>query len=191
MSRQIKKSCVTPEEYLSFERAAEYKNEYFDGEIYAMPGASRRHNIITLNIGAELRARLRGRDCETYVSDMRVKIPTANIYTYPDVVALCGEAEFEDEAVDTLLNPSLIVEVLSKSTASYDREEKFAYYRTLPSLAEYLLVSQDEHHVTQHVKRDDGRWLLTDVRSLEGKLELSSVGCVLTLTEVYDRVSLD
>ena len=190
MSRQAK-TYVTPAEYLAYERSAEYKNEYFDGEVFAMNGASRRHNLISINVGAELRAQLRGGDCETYVSDMRVRIPTANTYTYPDVAVACGEPRFEDAEVDTLLNPVLLVEVLSKSTASYDRRVKFDHYRTLESLAEYLLISQDEYHVTQHVKQADGRWLLTDIRGREGRVELASVACTLALSEVYERVSFD
>lgn len=189
MSRQTKPS-VTPEEYLAFERRAEYKNEYFDGEVIAMTGASRRHNLISLNVGAELRTRLKGRTCETYVSDMRVRIPSANIYTYPDVVVACDEPQFEDAELDTLLNPTLIVEVLSKSTAAYDRVAKFGYYRTLPSLKEYLLVSQDEYHVAQHVRQADGRWMLTDIREVGGVVELSSVGCTLGIGEIYERVEL-
>lgn len=190
MSRQTKKSYVTPEEYLAFERATEYKNEYFDGETVAMTGASRKHILITGNIAAELRAQLRGRPCETYPSEMRVRIPSANLYTYPDVVVACGTPEFEDAEVDTLLNPVLIVEVLPKSTSSYDRGAKFDYYRTLPSLEEYLLVAQDEYHVVQYVRQRDGRWLLADIRGAEGSVELTSVGCVLTLSDVYERVEM-
>jgi Uma2 family endonuclease len=190
MSRLTKKSYVTPEEYLSFERAAEYKNEYFDGEIVAMTGASRKHILITLGVAAALREQLRGRPCETYSSEMRVRIPSANLYTYPDVVVACGKPEFEDAEVDTLLNPVLIVEVLSKSTAAYDRRQKFDYYRTLPSLEEYLLVEQDEYHVVQYVRQRDGRWLLADIRGAEASVELSSVGCVLKLADVYERVEM-
>lgn len=190
MSRQTKKSYVTPEEYLAFERAAEYKNQYFDGEIVAMTGASRRHNIIAGNVFTALKLQLRATPCEAYISDMRVRIPAANIYTYPDVVVACGEPELEDAELDTLLNPVLIVEVLSKSTASYDRVVKLGYYRTLPTLAEYLLVAQSEHHVAQHTKQPDGRWLLADIRGAEGRVELSSVGCVLSLADVYEKVEL-
>ncbi len=189
MSRQAK-TCITPDEYLTIERRSEAKSEYFDGEIFAMTGASRRHNLISLNFGAELRGQLRGRDCEAYVADMRVRIPFANIYTYPDVIVVCGRLEFEDAEVDTLLNPTLIVEVLSKSTASYDRDAKFEYYRSLPSLREYLLVSQDTYHVTQYVRQADDRWMLADIRGAEGRLELSSVGCALTLAEIYERVEM-
>lgn len=190
MSRQAK-TYVTPEEYLAYERRAEYRNEYFDGGIYAMTGASRKHNLIAGNIFAELKRQLRDKPCEAYISDMRVRIPAANIYTYPDVSVVCGEPEFEDAEVDTLLNPILIVEVLSKSTANYDRAEKFTHYRTLPSLTEYLLVSQGEPHVTHYVKQPDGRWLLSDIRGLESLFELASVRCSLALREVYDRVSFD
>ena len=190
MSRQTKKSYVTPEEYLIFERAAEYKNEYFDGEIYAMTGASRKHNLIAGNIVGSLWQQLRGKPCEVYPSDMRVRIPSANIYTYPDVVVVCGEPQFEDGHVDTLLNPVLIVEVLSKSTASYDRVAKLGYYRTLPSLVEYLLVAQNERHIAQHTKQADGRWILADIRGAEGRVELPSVECVLDFSDVYNKVEM-
>ncbi|MDQ1613025.1 MAG: hypothetical protein QOG00_2956 [Pyrinomonadaceae bacterium] len=191
MSRQAKTTHITSEEYLTLERAAEYKSEYLDGEIFAMVGASRKHNLIALSVASELRAQLKGRPCETYLSDMRVKIPAANLYTYPDVAAVCGESQFEDEAVDTLLNPTLIVEVLSKSTASYDRTAKFGYYRTLASVTEYLLVAQNDYHVEHYAKQADSRWLLADIRGLESRVELASVGCTLALSEIYDRVSLD
>jgi Uma2 family endonuclease len=190
MSRQTKKNYVTPEEFLAFERAAEYKNEYLDGEIVAMTGASRRHNFIAGDVFDVLKNQLRGKPCEVFISDMRVRIPSANLYTYPDVVVACGKPEFEDAEVDTLLNPVLIVEVLSKSTAAYDRRQKFDYYRTLPSLEEYLLVEQDEYHVVQYVRQRDGRWLLADIRGAEASVELSSVGCVLKLADVYERVEM-
>jgi Uma2 family endonuclease len=110
------------------------------------------------------------------------------VYTYPDVVAVCGEPVFEDTFVDTLLNPTVIVEVLSESTESYDRGKKFAYYRTLESLAEYLLVTQDEYRVEQYVRQEDGRWILSEARSLDATIELNSIGCTLVLKEVYDKV---
>jgi Uma2 family endonuclease len=184
------KTYLTPEEYLALERQAEYKNEYFAGEIYAMVGASRKHNLIAANIIMLLAQQLKGKPCEVYPSNMRVKAPGTDSYTYPDVVVACGDPEFEDEYVDTLLNPILIVEILSRSTASYDRIKKFGYYRTIESLSEYLLVAQDEYKVEQYTKQADGRWLLSDIRSLEGLVELSSVGCMLALRDVYDKVSL-
>lgn len=189
MSRQAK-THITPEEYLAYERRKEDKNEYYDGAIYAMTGASRKHNLIAGNVFAELKRQLRDRPCETYISDMRVRIPAANIYTYPDVVVACDEPRFEDAEVDTLLNPILIVEILSKSTARYDRAgSKFSDYRSIPSFAEHLLVSQDERRVEHYVRQPDGRWLLTDFSSLEDVVQLDSIKCSLPLREIYDKVS--
>lgn len=184
------KTHFTPEEYLALERQAEYKNEYFDGEIFAMVGASRKHNLISVNIAAALHSQLKDRPCEVYASDMRIRIPRANIYTYADVTVACGEPKFEDAELDTLLNPDLIVEVLSKSTASYDRRQKFAFYRTIESLTGYILVSQETWHVEQYAKQADGRWLLSDFRAPDEVVSLDSIGCALPLREIYDKVSL-
>lgn len=190
MSRQVK-PYVTPEEYLAFERQAETKNEYVNGEIFALAGASRKHNLIVANISGELRQQLKGRACEVYPGEMRVKAPASRSYVYPDVVVVCGEPQLEDDHLDTLLNPTLVVEVLSKSTESYNRLAKSAYYRTIESLVEYLLVAQEEYRVEQCVKQADGRWLLSDVRSLESVIELKAIGCSLALRDLYDRVSVD
>ncbi len=192
MSQQPKpgQTYLTPEEYLALERKSEYRSEYFDGEIFAMTGASREHNLITSNIIGELRQQLKGKPCEVYPSDMRVRVAAWNLYTYPDVVAVCGEPQFEDAYVDTLLNPTLLVEILSPSTESYDRGRKFLYHRTIASLAEYLIVSQDEYRIEHYLKQPDGRWLLSDAASLEAVVELTSIGCSLALREAYDRVSL-
>lgn len=181
---------LTPEEYLAIERKAEYKNEYVDGEMIAMTGASRIHNLITTNISGELRQGLREARCEVYSNDMRVRIPATGFYTYPDAIVVCGEPELEDDFFDTILNPTLIVEVLSSSTKSHDRGKKFSDYRTVESLAEYLLVAQDEHRVEQYVKQSGERWLLTDIRSIEDTVELASVPCVLALKEIYHKVNL-
>jgi len=184
------KTYLTTEEYLAIERQAEYKSEYFAGEVFAMVGASRKHNLIATNIVIALGQQLKKKPCELYTSDMRVRVPATGLYTYPDVVIACGEPEFEDEHVDTLLNPTLIVEILSTSTASYDRIKKFSYYRTVESLSEYLLVAQDEYKLEQYVKQGDGRWLLSDIRSREAIVELSSIQCRLALDDVYDKVAL-
>lgn len=189
MTSQPKTTYLTPEEYLAFERQAEYKNEYIDGEIVAMTGASRRHNIIGVNISGELRQQLKGRPCEAYISEMRVRIPERG-YVYPDVVVVCGEPRLEDDYLDTLLNPTVIIEILSESTERYDRTKKFAFYRTIESLNEYVLVAQDEYRIEQYTKQPDGRWLLSDHRSLSDVVELASVQCTLALREVYDKVSL-
>lgn len=181
---------LTPEEYLAAERRNEYRSEYLDGEMVAMTGASRRHNLITFNIAGELHRQLRGRPCEAYTSDMRVRLPSGRAYVYPDVVVVCGEPEFEDDYVDTLLNPAVIIEVLSDSTERYDRGKKFGLYRTIESLAEYLLVAQDERRIEQYSKQPDGRWLLADYRSPEDLAGLTSVGCTLALRDVYEKVDL-
>jgi Uma2 family endonuclease len=181
---------ISPEEYLSLERKAEGRSEYLNGEIFAMVGASRAHNLIVTNITREVSQQLKGKPCELYSTDMRVRVPATGLYTYPDVVVVCGEPVFEDEHVDTLLNPTLIMEVLSGSTESYDRGKKFSHYQTVSSLVEYLLVAQDEYRIEQFVKQPDGHWLYTDARSPEGSLELASIQCVLTLKEVYDKVAL-
>ena len=183
------KTYLTPAEYLVVERQNEYKSEYIDGEMVAMTGASRGHSIIAFNIANELGPRLRGRPCEAYLSEMRVRIPKRG-YVYPDVVVVCGEPQLEDEYLDTLLNPTVIIEILSESTQRYDRTKKFSFYRTIESLAEYVLVAQDEYRIEQYTKQPDGRWLLSDYRSLEDVVELTSVQCTLALREVYEKVNL-
>jgi Uma2 family endonuclease len=190
MSSQIK-SYISPEEYLRLERQSEYKSEYVNGEIFAMTGASRKHNLVSGNIFGELREQLKGRECEVYASEMRVKVMATGLYTYPDVVVVCGEPKFEDRYVDTLLNPTLLVEVLSPSTERYDRIAKSSYYRTLDSLTEHLLVAQDEVRLEQHVKQTNGQWLLFEHTSLQLIVELPSISCTLALSDVYDKVALD
>lgn len=187
MSTQLK-TYLTPQEYLALEREAEFKSEYFRGEMFAMSGASRKHNLITTNIVVGLGQQMRGRPCEVYSSDMRVKVAATGLYTYPDVVVVCGEPKFEDAHVDTLLNPTLLVEVLSPSTAAYDRGQKFAHYRGIESLTEYVLVAQDERKVEHFAKQSDRQWLQTVVQSPEAEIELTSIQSVLRLREIYDKV---
>jgi Uma2 family endonuclease len=183
------KTYLTPEEYLAAERRNEFKSEYIDGEMVAMTGASRKHNLIAINIAGGLHHQLRGRPREAYMSEMRVRIPSRR-YTYPDLVVVCGEPQFEDDYLDTLLNPTLIIEVLSESTERYDRGRKFGFYRAVESLAEYVLIAQDEYRIEQYAKQPDGRWLLTDHRSPEDSVELASIQCTLSLLEVYEKVNL-
>src|SRR2546423_5437747 len=190
MSSQTK-VYYTPDEYLALERKAEYKSEYFNGEIFAMTGASRRHNLVAANVLAALHLQLRKRPCEIYPSDMRVKVSPTGLYTYPDVVIVCGEPMFDDEQKDTLLNPTLLVEVLSKSTASYDRGEKFEHYRKIKSLAEYLVLAQDKYHVEQYTKQSDDRWLLWETDDPQKTIRLPSIECDLALADIYDKVEVD
>ena len=171
------------------ERKAEYRSEYVDGEIVAMTGASRKHNLVVVNLTREISQQLKGRPCETYSTDMRVRVPSTRLYTYPDVVVVCDEPQLEDEEFDTLLNPTVIIEVLSESTELYDRGKKFSFYRTIESLAEYLLVAQDECRIEQYERQADGGWLLSDHRSPEGMVKLASIQCSLELGEVYDKVA--
>lgn len=190
MPQQIS-SFVSPEEYLRLERQSEYKSEYLHGEIFAMTGASRKHNLIAVNTASSLNQQLRGRPCEAYVSDMRVKVAASGLYTSPDIVVVCGEPKFEDDYLDTLLNPTVLFEILSRSTERYDGIAKSDYYRTLESLTEHLLVAQDEVRVEHYSKQADGQWSLSDLHSIAGVIELESIGCSLALRDVYDKVSLD
>ena len=187
MPPPLAQPLVTPAEYLSLERRAREKSEYVNGRIYAMAGTSRVHSLIVANLVRELGNQLRGRPCEIHGSDLRVKVQHTGMYTYPDVVALCGEAQLEDEELDTLLNPSVIIEVLSPSTESYDRGEKFAHYRRLDTLQEYVLVAQVKRRI-EHFRREGDHWVFTEVSDPEEELTLSSLGCTLRLADIYDRV---
>ncbi|MGA2769353.1 MAG: Uma2 family endonuclease [Bryobacteraceae bacterium] len=184
------KTFLTPEEYLEIEREAEYKSEYFQGEMFAMAGAGQAHNLLVANLVAGLHHQLRSRPCQLYPSDMRVRVPATGLYTYPDVVVVCGEPQFLDEQRDTLLNPSLLVEVLSPSTEAYDRGRKFEHYRSIESFGEYLLVASDRVHADLYTRQPDGRWMLTSAGRLEDSLDLESVGYRLALVDLYERVDL-
>jgi|SRR5579884_64442 Uma2 family endonuclease len=190
MSSHIE-SRYTPEEYLAIERRnAGQRSEYLAGEIFAMGGASERHNLIVTNIVRELSIQMKGQPCKVYSSDMRVKVASTGLYTYPDIVALCGEAKFDDDQKDTLLNPTLIIEVLSKSTEGYDRGEKFEHYRKLQSLAEYILVSQEKRHVDHYVRQPDNQWLLSESSNPQDTIQLPSINCSLAIAEIYDKVEV-
>lgn len=187
MSAVVTQAHYTAEEYIALERSATIKSEFHDGQIYAMTGASRAHSLITLNIGGELRSQLKNRPCEAYLTDMRVKAAEARSYHYPDIAVVCGKPEFEDSHVDTLLNPTLLIEVLSPSTEAYDRGGKFAHYRKVESLREYLLVMQDQASIERYVRQGEV-WMLTETLGLEASVALESINCVLSLREVYHKV---
>jgi len=178
---------MTPPEYLAAERSSLEKHEYLDGEVFAMPGASREHNLIVVNIVGELRNLLRERPCQVYPSDMRVKVPATGLYTYPDPSALCHRPVFEDAEADTLLNPEVLFEVLSDSTEDYDRGTKFKGYRSIPSLREVVLVSQSEVLVEHLVRQADGSWRRREHRA-GGRLDLASIGCTVAVDELYLKV---
>lgn len=178
----------TVEEYLSIERNSEYRNEYIDGEIFSMVGASEQHNLIAGNIFASLHSQLKKRPCKVFLNDMRVQVNPNGLYTYPDIVVICGEAKYLDKEVDTLLNPALVIEVLSKSTESFDRGEKFRRYRTLDSLMEYILVSQEKYNVEQYTRQPDNKWLLSEVNSIDASIQLPSINCTLLVEDIYDKI---
>ena len=180
---------LTPEDYLAFERKADIKHEYCNGQLFAMSGASRAHNLISLNIAGELRAQLKGGSCEVYMSDMRVLVDAARAYRYPDVVVACESPRFEDDVFDTLLNPTVIVEVLSPSTAARDRGEKFAEYAQLVSLREYVLVAQKAVRV-EHYLRQGTQWISRECRHLDDVLQLMSINCALPLRDIYEKVKV-
>lgn len=186
----LPQKLYSPEEYLVRERAAEYKSQYYAGEIFAMAGGSPRHNVILLNVGGELRAKLKGRDCTVYPSEQRLKIPATGLYTYPDVSVVCGKPQFNDE--DLLLNPVLLVEILSDSTEAFDRGKKFEHYRRIPTLCEFLLIAPDRCKIDQHVKQEDGKWvLLSEVSDMQSTIKLPSLNCELAVAEIYYQVKFE
>lgn len=182
------KTNYTPEEYLEIERSGETRHEYIEGEIFEMAGANKRYNRISTNVIRLLDNQLIDRDCNIYGSDMRIKIQFAEKYTYPDIVAVCGEEFFEDETEDTLLNPMLIVEVLSKSTEAYDRGAKFEYYQTIESFREYVLISQEPYRVEQYVRKDKNVWTYFEFRLPEDIVKLNSIDCEISLRDIYHKI---
>ena len=186
MAAQVK-VYTTVEEYLHFERQAETKSEYCDGKVYAMAGASERHNTIMMNIAAELHQQLKRRPCRVYPSDLRVRVSPTRYY-YPDVTVVCGEPELADDVMDILLNPTLVVEVGSPSTAGFDEGVKFAHYRQVASLQEYLMVAQDKPRLVHYVRQADGSWRLTETSDFNATVPLPSIGCALAVADVYAKV---
>jgi Uma2 family endonuclease len=182
---------LTPEQYLQAERAAETRSEYYQGHVYAMSGGSYQHGQIIMNFGGELRAALKKRACSVCASDLRVRVSPDGLYTYPDVVVICGDPRFADDQRDTLLNPTLIVEVLSPSTEAYDRGFKSAQYRTIESLEEYVLVSQVEPRVEVFRRQPGSHWLLSEAVGLGAVAQLDSLDCSVKLDEIYDKVTFN
>lgn len=188
MSQNLAEKLFTVAEYLAYERRAEFKHEYYYGHIIAMAGASRKHNLIIANIVREIGNQLRDRPCETYPNDMRVRT-TPQHYIYPDVVIVCDDPRFEDNEFDTLLNPVVIIEVLSKSTEARDRGDKFADCREIESLREYILISQDKMSVEKFTRQDNNVWVFHSFRHAEDTLTLDSINCQLSLAEIYQRIT--
>jgi Uma2 family endonuclease len=181
------KPHFTPEQYLELERQAEYKSEYFAGEIFAMAGASPEHSLITANVTAAIGPQLRDGPCAPYSSDLKVRA-TEELYTYPDLTVVCGEPEYAGREREVLLNPTLIVEVLSPTTEAWDRGGKFEQYRQRESLQEYVLVSQARPLIERFARQKNGQWVLTEAKGMDAVLALPSIGCELALAEVYRKV---
>ena len=187
MSTLTAQTHLSPEEYLAWERKQPFKNEYHNGQIIAMSGASRAHNRITLDTATQLNIQLMDGECEVFAGDMRVRTDPTVSYYYPDVIVVCGEPRFEDDTFDTLLNPIVVIEVLSPSTAAFDRGEKFEHYKQIASLQEYILVSQDNVRV-EHYLCQETQWIHSTLQHLEDTLSLASIECTLPLRAIYRRV---
>ncbi|MGB8510143.1 MAG: Uma2 family endonuclease [Pyrinomonadaceae bacterium] len=181
-------SYLSPDEYLAIERESDTKSEYLDGVVYAMTGASINHIRIVTGITIELGNQLRGRKCDVLSNEMKVRLANSRQFFYPDVTVVCGEPQFHDERRDIILNPLLIVEVLSPSTESFDRGAKFQAYQRLDSLREYLLVAQDRPVIEQFVRESGERWTYQATIGAESSLMLPSIECSLNLSAVYDKV---
>lgn len=195
MASVPKPKVVSPDEYIALELTSPWKHEYLFGEVVAlngpdadavaMSGGSGDHALITLNIGGELRSRLKGKPCLVYSNDMRVRIPSRQMYTYPDVTVVCGQPQFEPKPEDTLQNPTVLVEVLSQSTERYDQTIKAKAYRTIPSLQHLVFVAQEIPYVTCYTRQATGLWLFSEIAELGGELTLDALDCVLPLSEIY------
>jgi Uma2 family endonuclease len=184
----LPKTHLTPEQYLEIERRAERKSEYYDGEMFAMPGAAEEHGLISGNLFAQLHNQLRSSACRPFMANLRVNVPVTGLYTYPDIVVACGERKFIDAEADTLLNPVFIAEILSPSTEAYNRGRKFEHYRTIPTLNEYL-VAQDRIQVDLYTRQPAGAWLLTSANQLTDTMALPPIQCSVLLADLYEGLS--
>lgn len=186
------KQIYTLEEYIELEKSSEEKLEFWNGNVWSMSGASLNHNTIVQNLNIEIGSQLREKDCHSFPSDMRIKVPSYSPYRYPDLTALCGKADIEKlNGLDLLVNPQLIVEVLSDSTEAFDRGDKFSYYKSIPSFREYLLIAQHRPHVSQFIKHGDGFWMNLEYNDLSETVELRSVPCKISLRDIYRNVSFE
>lgn len=185
---EIQHSSYTPEQYLELEKKAEFRSEYRDGEIVPMTGGTTNHNKISLNLAASLKITLRGKKYDVYMADVRLWIPRYRQYTYPDVMIIEGEPVYTGTNTTTVINPSLIAEVLSKSTKNYDQGDKFLYYRSIPEFKEYILIDQYNYHVMQYVKTAENKWLLTELEGQEQILSLHTIDFKIQLSDLYEQV---
>lgn len=190
MTALPKKKKYTPEEYLALEETAEYKSEYIDGSIFKMAGGTEAHNDITLNVAAQLRTKLRGK-CKTFANDMKVWVAEVATFFYPDVTVVCGERKFHKGRRDIVENPTLLVEVLSKSTQDYDKNDKFFTYQNIESFQEYVLISQNRPAVQQYIRQPDGTWKYKATIGLNSEVTFESVETKVLLQDIYDLVEFE
>lgn len=182
---------LTLQQYFTLEETGDRKHEYYRGAAYAMTDASARHNLIVANLIGLLHGQLRGSSCRVFPSDLRLKIEATGLFTYPDLSVICGSIRFHEGRQDTVMNPTVLIEVLSPSTENYDRGKKFEHYRTLESLQEYLVVAQDQVHIEQYIRQDEHRWLLVDFFGVDQVIQISAIGCALPVALVYEYVSFE
>ena len=190
MSAVPERQYLSLEEYVELEESTGIKHEYFQGEAFAMTGASENHNLLVMTVGRHLGNQLAGKSCRPYPSDFRLKIEAMNLYTYPDLSVICGETRKADKPRETFVNPTVLIEVLSESTEAYDRGMKTEFYRTIPTLQEYLLIAQDRPHV-DHYRRQGSAWLFTEYSAMEEDVVLTSIGCTLSLAAMYEQVRFE
>ncbi|WP_446008365.1 Uma2 family endonuclease [Candidatus Electrothrix sp.] len=183
-------SWISPEEYLNIERRSTSRSEYVDGEMFAMAGATRQHNRISSNLVSEINQHIKSGDCNIYSSDLRVHVPSTGYFTYPDIVITCGKEEFTDAHNDVLVNPLVIIEILSDSTASIDRGKKFEQYRELASFVEYLLIEQRTPHIEQYILYDAQEWRYRTIRGIDEQVIIQAIDCTLLLRDIYHKVDL-
>lgn len=186
-----KKTNYTHQEYLELEEKSEYRHEYINGNINSVTGGTPNHNDITGNFYTFLKLALRGKNSKVFMSDLRLWIPQYNVYTYPDLMVTREQPVLQDNRNDTITNPLLIVEVLSKSTRNYDLGDKFDYYRSIPQFAEYVLVDQYRYNVKQYAKADDGRWWLSEYTNKSDCFKLDSLNLEIKLIDIYEEIDLD
>jgi Uma2 family endonuclease len=188
MESALRLRTFTEEEYLDLERKGKYKSEFIEGQIYAMAGASPTHSLITANVIAHLVMHLKGNPCRVFSNDLKVRIGRAGNYYYPDLTVGCGQLQFHDEHEDVLLNPTIIVEVLSPSTEADDRGRKWIHYQQIESLTDYIMVSQNEPFIEHYSRQADGGWHYESCADLAETLTIRSIDCQLSLADVYDKV---
>ncbi len=185
---QTIKHFYTPEEYLALEEQAEFKSEYRNGEIVPMTGGTTNHNQIALNLAASIKIATKNQNYRVYIADVRLWIPKYRQYTYPDVMVIEGQPVYTGTSTTTVTNPSLIVEVLSKSTQNYDQGNKFLYYRSIPEFKEYILIDQYQYHVMHYVKTADGKWVFDEIEGESADISLETVDFQITLSDLYEQV---